>query len=435
MRRGRGTDLNLIFWIVSAFLTLPWNSAALAEGGGSTAQALAAQNALLSVAQDEGGEDPSPARSYWSDHFQLHGYLTTAYAELDRERPGQPVSADEQILGLEEDGTWDYRIAALQLRYDPAPKHTAIVQLSHRKFGDSPLSEIDDEVELDWAFYQYRFTDNLALKVGRVPVPVGIFNEFRDVGTLLPFFRPSYVFYREGSFVSETIDGAIFVTSLWPNSDWSVDLDVYYGEFDLIESVAANTTTVFEAEASDAIGAQLWLNTPVSGLRFGAGAQQYDVAGSGFHIEEDTWETWHVSFDGVFDRFTARAEYKYFEIPSNNAFLFDGEIQSENYYYQLGYNLTERLGIWAQAEFSPVDQFNTNLADQPLSFNLREDRGYSLVYSLRPTIVFKAEYHETDFDSPVGVVPIFRPDGSVLLDFIFEEFESDYSIFSVSFSF
>lgn len=437
MMRGRGMRPCQPALVVGWIACLLWAMPVLAESGGSLAKTLAAQNSLLSTADDGGssGDGGDSGSSYWSEHFRLHGYLTTAYAELSPDSDQQPNSSDDQILGLEEDGTWDYRIAALQLRYDPAPKHTLLVQLSHRKFGDSPLEDTDDDVELDWLFYQYRFTDNFSIKAGRVPVPVGIFNEFRDVGTLLPFFRPAYVFYREGSFVSETIDGAVLVTSFFTDSDWSLDLDLYYGEFDLLESVAANTTSVFEAEATDAYGAQLWLNTPVSGLRFGAGIQQYDVEGSGFHDGKRGWDTYHFSVDGVFDRFTARAEYKYFEIPSNNSLLFDGEIQSENYYFQLGFNVTESLGLWVQSEYSPVDQSNINLTEGTESFQLREDLGASLVYSLRPNIVLKGEYHQTSFETVVGVIPTIDPNRGLLLDFILDEFESDYVIISASFSF
>lgn len=433
MMRGRGLRPGLFALVAVGMITLPLARTAAAEEVGEVAKTLAAQNSLLSVAQDDDGSAGGSGSNYWQDHFQLHGFLTTAYAKLDPETKGQPTSSDEQVLGLDSDGTWDYRIAALQLRYDPAPKHTFVVQLSHRKFDSSPLGTVDNDVELDWAFYQYRFTDNFAIKLGKVPVPVGIFNEFRDVGTLLPFFRPAYVFYQEGSFVSETIDGAILVTNLWPNSDWSVDFDAYFGEFDLLESVAANTTNVFEAKATNAIGAQLWLNTPVSGLRAGVGIQQYDVEGSGFHAEKDTWNTWHASVDGAFERFTIRGEYKYFEIPSNNSFLFNGKIKAANYYFQAGFNVTEQLGLWAQQEYSDIDQNNTNLA-RPARFNNRQDTGYSIVYALRPTIVFKAEYHQSNFELPVGVVVVPTP-GGVLLDFVFQEFKSDYSIFSVSFSF
>ncbi|MEM9291843.1 MAG: hypothetical protein AAGD01_09190 [Acidobacteriota bacterium] len=401
---------------------------ALAEDSGSEfnlTNSLTNRYGSLSLGQANSGDS-----SYWEDHFRLYGYLTTAYAELDPAPIGR--TGDQRVLGLEEDGSWEYRNAALQLRYDVNPKNTFIVQLSHRDYGDSPIGDIEDEVELDWLFYEYRFNDSYSLKLGRVPVPVGIFNEYRDVGTLLPFFRPSFNFYREGSFVSETVDGAIFVGRVFQDSNWSLDFDIFYGEFDLVEQAGLTADNVFEAEATDDIGFQLWLNSPVDGLRFGFGGQRYDVEGSGFHTAKDEWETWYASVDGVFDRWTARAEYKYLSLPSDNTVIVGGELELFTWYFQLGFNITDALSIWVQPEFADVEQDGINL--RRIDFVQRDDLGFSLVYAIRPNIVLKAEYHEETFESIVGF-GVEIENGIPTLVFSFDEFESEYIIGSVSLSF
>ena len=125
-------------------------------------------------------------------------------------------------------------------------------------------------IELDWAFYERRLADNTSIKVGRVQIPLGIFNEIRDVGTILPFYRPPFVMYREGTFTSETVDGVVLSHTFAAESDWSLDFDVYGGEWELVETdFQVETAEPFIARAEDAWGVQLWLNTPLSGLRFG----------------------------------------------------------------------------------------------------------------------------------------------------------------------
>ena len=205
--------------------------------------------------------------------LSVHGFLTQAYATADFAKGQFPAPhPDEILLGIPEDGTTAYRNLALQFRYEMTPKDIFVVQFSSRALGDSVIEEVEDEIELDWAFYERRLADHTSLKVGRVKVPLGIFNEYRDVGTILPFYRPAYSFYREGSITSETVDGLDLSHTFNPGSDWSLELDVYFGEYELIEFAPfLSEQQAVLAKAKDVIGAQLWLNTPIYGLRFGAG--------------------------------------------------------------------------------------------------------------------------------------------------------------------
>jgi hypothetical protein len=392
-----------------------------------------AGSSLPGMQADDTGDSGS-ASSYWKDHFQLHGYLTTAYLDFSPSKKAPFASSDEIVLGLDEDGTFNYRVAALQLRYDANPKNTFIVQLSHRRLGDSPLKDEDSDVDLDWAFYQFRFTDQSSLKVGRVPVPLGIFNEYRDVGTLLPFFRPSFNFYREGSFVSETIDGVVGHYRFGAGSDWSLDADAYYGEWDLLEAGSSTNAALTTAKVTDGYGLQLWLNTPTDGLRFGLGGQTYDVSKeSGFNFDKANWDSWYFSIDGAFEKFVTRAEYKWLQFPVNNSQSPLGEAEIDTWYYQLGWLPLEKLGLYLQQEFTDVHQTSVILA-RPIDINQREDIGLSVVYSFLPNLVVKGEYHEQKFDLNTSVVPIFGPDGfKVLVGFT--EFKSEYSIISLSVSF
>ena len=438
MFRGHGKGIFLwIYFTIVLSLVSPKASLA-AESAGDLASQIAASSALLSVsAEDEGGDGDrqSSGRSYWDDHFQLHGYLTTAYSDYDPDTSAPFRSSDEIVLGLDEDGTFDYRTAALQLRYDPNPKNTFVVQLSHRRLGESPIKDAEDDVELDWLFYEYKFGDHTSIKIGRVPVPLGIFNEYRDVGTLLPFFRPSFNFYREGSFVSETVDGVVVHHRFGGASDWSLDADGYYGEWDLLESGSATNAALFEAQVSNAIGVQLWLNTPVDGLRFGLGGQTYDVSEeSGFNLQEANWDSWYVSVDGSFEDFSARFEYKSLEFPVDNSASPDGEATTDNYYFQLGWLPVEKLGLYVQQEYGGVEQTSAIFLN-PLDFNQREDLGFAVNYSFLPGVVLKGEYHEQKFDLVTGAVLSFPPGGGFKVDVQFTEFKSEYFIFSLSLSF
>ncbi len=369
--------------------------------------------------QDD-GDSGSSGISQTLSKLTVHGFLTQAYATASFSEGGffSPTD-DERILGIPEDGTFDYRAMALQFRYEISTKDIVIVQFSSRSLGDSPIEEVEDEIELDWAFYERRIGDDTSIKIGRVQIPFGIFNELRDVGTVLPFYRPAFTFYREGSFTSETVDGVVFSHTFAAQSEWSLDFDAYLGTWDLVESPSLGQGETSLATA-DGFGVSLWLNTPVYGLRLGAGYQQRDVSGG---LEglfrpvggEDTFDDFWASFDYAGDRFVARAEYRTFEADPDEVFA-GGEFPL--WYGQLGYHPNEKLRIYVQAEFSDAKQpkedfFQPVFGGLPITedvdIRFREDIAASLSYLFSSNLVLKLEHHFDVTTEQLGIVPVFAP--------------------------
>ena len=403
--------------------------------------------APIAAAQDDG----APARTGPLSKLSVHGFLTQAYATADFATGGfSSPTADEIILGIPEDGTSDYRSMAIQFRYEISPKDVMIIQFSSRSLGESPIQDVEDEIELDWAFYERRLTDHTSLKVGRVQIPFGIFNEIRDVGTILPFYRPPFAFYREGSFTSETVDGVVLSHTFGAQSDWSLEADVYFGEWDLVETNFLESEGITRlARVADAIGFQLWLNTPVSGLRFGVGGHQRDVSGGWEGLfrpigGEDTFDEFYLSLEYVNEKFVVRSEYREFSADPDPVF-FGGTFPLG--YIQIGYHPTEKFRIYAQYEFADaehtLDELNTTFppfapATEAVQADLRRDTGIALNYVFSPNVVLKLEHHfDVDMESfdfvpafapgvpfPIGLQPVYATAS-----------DGEYSILSLSASF
>ena len=353
--------------------------------------------------------------------LQVHGFLTQAYAKANFLSGGLATpTASEIELGIPEDGTTAYRNLALQFRYEISPQDIVVVQFSNRSLGDSYITELEDEVELDWGFYERRIGSDTSIKIGRVQIPLGIFNEIRDVGTTLPFYRPSFAFYQEGSFTSETLDGIVASHPFAAESDWSLEADVYVGEWDLVESVfdgtvGSGTIANFAlARTKDSFGFQLWQNTPVSGLRFGFGGHRRKVKGGVFRPEGVTGgalNEFYVSADGTFEKWAVRAEYREFEPEiATPFFLIHAKLSS--YYAQVGYFVTPEFHVWLQYENQKDDSTSVSFTND-FSRDLRTDIGLALNYFITPNLVIKAEYHETEEEqltfNPVFVPPVPVP--------------------------
>lgn len=377
---------------------------------------------------------PSALGASWLSKLRIFGFLTQAYATANFFEGGtNSPTDDEQALGIPEDGTFDYRSLALQFRYEMTPKDVMVIQLSSRALGFSPTTDLEDEIELDWAFYEHRFTDHTRLKVGRVQIPIGIYNEIRDVGTVLPFYRPPFVFYREGAFTSETVDGLLIGHRFFPNSSWNLDFDVYFGEWDLVESDPA--VGVALARTKDSYGFQTWLNTPIIGLRFGLGGNNRKTTGGLFRAEEETSELdeFYVSVDAAFDRVVFRAEYKEFE-PSIDFPAFSVDVLIATYYAQLGFNITDSFQVWLQGEIATAEPTSASFLGS-VNRNDREDYGIALDYLFSSNIVLKLEHHLVEREEQRLEGPIFTPNGVRFRPFLVSLEGGDYSIISLSVSF
>jgi hypothetical protein len=321
---------------------------------------------------------PAPAvegTSGSESKLAVHGYLTEGYARgVD----------DQLVIGIPEDGTTNYRRVALQFRYSPTQKDNFLVQFAQRRLGESPSMALEPDVKIDWAFYEHKFESGTSVRVGRMATPLGIYNEIRYVGTVLPFYRAPYNFYQEGSFTSEGIDGIRIAQTIKPTSDWNAELVGFGGGFNMVESLSGS---VNQARAESAFGGQIWLNTPVSGLRLGVGGERYSLRNSivsSYADHSDEVGLWIASAEFSSDRYRLRSELSELHYQSIQYTL-------RSYYIYGGWNLTDKLtanlqfdnGRGAIAGGGPVVQYP----------NQYRDATAGLDYAFRSDLVAKAEYH------------------------------------------
>lgn len=345
-----------------------------------------------------------------AEDFTIHGYLTQAYAD----------SSDLQIFGVPTDGTYAYRTLALQFRYQIAEADALVVQLSHDETGESPLEQFRDEVELDWAFYERQIFDSGSVRVGRVPVPFGIYNELRDVGTILEFYRPPASIYFEGAFSSETVDG-IVLGHRFENA-WPISIDVYGGEWERIDA-AGPTFPIAEARAEDAFGAQLWVETPLEGLRLGVAAQRFDFVGGLTTLRRDPdgdlYEVVLASLDLTRERFYVRGEYQVIDA----ALSITPDLEYTAWYLQAGVRW-DAWGLHVISEQSALEGSGSGPGETFQTDPFYDDLAFGVTYSFSPSIVLKAEYH--DIGSQILAEELGPPD---------ETRETDLWIASLSVSF
>lgn len=345
------------------------------SGGSSLRWTLGSLCLLLLTALGHGSkllaqEEAKPAEdSSGGSKITINGYLTQAYGQSD----------GHQIFGITKQGTADYSTAALRIRADMTPDDAFVVQFAHIRIGKSNLQQLKNDVDIEWLYYQRTWGDN-RVKVGRVQIPFGIYNEVRDLGTVLPFYRPSHNFYGDAAFGSETLEGVVLTRHQDLGHGWGLSGDLHYGNWKFGNSDFAGNFFYNRADRSK--GVELWVDTPITGLRVGGGAMRYDIHSGRPDVPiigTNVWQASHYSLQGEFDRFNVHAEVKEVNLGLG--------IRAQLGYAQAGFRLTDKMTLNAQR-----DLFYIKSANVPRLLG-DDDKALGLNYALRPNLILKGEHH------------------------------------------
>ncbi|MEE8551373.1 MAG: hypothetical protein V3T08_09000 [Gemmatimonadota bacterium] len=313
----------------------------------------------------------------------VFGHATQAF--------GQASDAPQNGLGL--DATADMRAIALQGRLAFLSTGTQfVVQGAHRRVGGSPIATLIDYVELDWLFAEQRLGD-FSARVGRIPIPKGLLNERRDVGTLLPFYQASKAFYTDGI---ETVDGA---TARYTRSFAGFDLEAqaFGGE---IPVVIVNSGNAIDEKGDQTFGGQLTVGLPLQGARVLFGMLDSDVwidSPLGPSTVELDWEFQWLSAEYQLEDFYARAEHSWSIVPTWQ--------QSRAYYVQAGARVYDRLWLTGQREHESTRLLIEGPA-QGYEYDAIKDWAIGASFKFTPNLVLKAEQHFAEgyaLDQPVDV--------------------------------
>lgn len=319
------------------------------------------------------GAVPAAAQAPRTPRVTVHGYLTQALA----------MTTGAQFYGATVHPSTDFRYAAVQVRFAATPQDLFLVQLNHRRLGRSPITTFESDLNVNWAFYQRTFGDGTALKVGRIAIPRGIYNELRSVGLSLPTYRPPVVLYDEGAYFSETIDGVVASRTFFDDRPWRVEAHAYAGGWrSLMYDTWSETYAVSRARAEGALGGQLWLETPLDGVRVGLAAQRYRYTES--PLGPLDMKEWHASFDATRERGFVRSEVTLQDYGTDKYWAG---------YVQGGVRATRRLTLVAELQRARDTEVTYGDGTLPRAFDWHRSTGLAMAWTLTPNFVFKAEHH------------------------------------------
>jgi hypothetical protein len=188
-------------------------------------------------------------------NLETHGFVSFGYLK----------SWGNNWLGDTLDGTDEFWEAAGNVIARPMDHLRLGAQLFVRDLGTSG----NGQVELDWAYADWRFTDAIGVQVGRVKMPFGLYSESLDVdagrsSVFLPIMYPNRA--RE---ILLSTDGAKLYGTL-NNFDWVVYGGQHQlekdGDFATYFAYRSGLGEVESIKADSEFGAMLHWYTPIDGL-------------------------------------------------------------------------------------------------------------------------------------------------------------------------
>lgn len=332
-----------------------------------------------------------------TDRITWHASLNAGYGR----------SSELQTLGIPLKGTTDYRIFTFQSRYRIDDRNEFVAQFLNRKYGSSPLAGAINDVTAQWAYWNHKFDVGSAqgtLKVGRTPLPRGLLNELRYIGTVQPFYRPSMEVYSDAF---DALDGSVVSLRKSIVGGASLEGHAFFGGSDWRSIVTtANGLEARIQRMENFYGSQLYLDIPFANIRLGSYASRMEVRTS---TTKGMMTNTMVSAQSQFSRFTLRAE-------QSNLNGFTPSRDNHHKYFQAIAQVTDRLQIAGENTISRSRLFFTNPALRAVLPSVTS-YGAASILSIAPGTQLKFEHHWRAgyvFDSNVATVASQVPPTVVL---------------------
>jgi len=164
----------------------------------------------------------------WTDRVTVSGFASANYFRTD-----DPASFNDQAgQGHDDQGSFSGTRVGINIRAKINDKFRFASQLFSVKQEDNY------SVHLDWGFGTLQLSENVDFSAGKLKFPIGLVNEYVDVGYAYPWLvAPQSLYSRLGApngpqVTREAYTGANLLWTI-PYEDWTYDVNLFGGEVNL----------------------------------------------------------------------------------------------------------------------------------------------------------------------------------------------------------
>jgi len=327
-----------------------------------------------------------------SDRLAFHGFGGWAFGQTDNENHFGYIAS--------EDGDWNNYYFALNVAAKPTEK---IAIRAQAFWGEDQRGR---RILLDYTFAEWTHTPAFKLRVGKTPVPFGIYTEVYDVGTVRPFYLLPQFYEGPLGLIPKSYLGAGVTGTRALGEEWDVQYDAFGGEIrfepfstDFVSGTNPGTglpnirTLQSQLVGQGMIGGRLLLSSPAKG---------FDVGGTAFYvnhvkqsIEGGDLVPYSVTDHATFLNGRAQYQRKAFAVRGEWFAALADDADVKSFYLEASHKLGTHFQVAAQYERSSID-LNDGDESIPEALRRHESFGLALNYWVSPNFVLKLNGYAID---------------------------------------
>ncbi len=360
--------------------------------------------------------------SFAQNEIDIHGFASTGYMKSDH----------NNYLVPSEEGSFELNEFAIHFSTTITDKIRIGMQLFSYDLGDTG----NNTVKLDWAFLDYQWREVLGIRLGKIKVPYGLYNETQDYDMLrTPILLPQSIYnryYREVmiGFQSINIYGKISMGTLG-----RLDYDAIYGTADIstdgemAKNIVRNAlpgSIMEKATMNYGIAGRIKWKTPIKGLILGQTLSKtdmkYEIANASSRFEttipDSLISLYFVEFS--IDRLTFAAEYIDAEADSETEGTigivsipsYELPYHYDGFYGLISYQISDNIesSTYYSVYYDDVDDRDGSKRTDKDFYGWQKDWAISARYDINSSWIVKLEVHFMDgaalahgLDNPSGI--------------------------------
>jgi len=311
----------------------------------------------------------------WTDRISIGGFASANYNRTSSEVPFN----GEENVGHDDKGSWSGTRMGVNIQAQINKRFRFASQFFASKAENFGVS-------VDWAFSELMLSDELALRTGRIKFPVGIVNEYTDVGYSMPWIRPPAAIYSElgtpygPQITRESYTGASLLGNL-SAGDWTLGADLFGGEI-LLENASVRGMGGISLTAD-------WDDT----VLFQASANQGTMHGTGSFMGGAMEGTTHQSIV-----YGIKADWNNILVYAERGDVSMGSVtpmNSTSWYTTVGYQMGSWLPHLTYQDYEKETNGSRSDKQRIVTLGLRWD--------FMPSVAFKVELSQIKTDQGVGL--------------------------------
>jgi hypothetical protein len=317
-------------------------------------------------------------------NFDVHGFFTQSFFK----------SSSNNYLSNSQAGSFDYSEAAVNFTKPLTDKIDVGAQLYAQKLGPNT----GYGANFDWFYISYKQSNLFRIKIGRIKIPFGLYNESSDIDAArVPVLLPQSIYPVQDRNYLLAQNGAQVYGYLELGGMGALDYHVYGGSIAIaLPQVTSISAIATQVDVPYIVGGRLLWETPLQGLKAAFTLQKLtldidETLGNSALAATAPVIQYVASLEYTFKRLTLASEYSRWYVTldtSNPALIPDTSVTSARYYGMANYQLTDSFAPGAYYSVLTPDITNTNG-----SANIQKDLALYVRYDFNPYWLVKLEGH------------------------------------------